>query len=46
VLEAALATITVPTGTTGTPIGMAALAGALGWSLDRLAPRRPPSPGS
>ena len=36
VLEAALATITVPAGTTGTPIGMAALAGALGWSLDRL----------
>jgi hypothetical protein len=36
VLEAALATITVPAGTTGTPIGMAALADALGWSLDRL----------
>jgi len=36
VLEAALATLTVPAGTTGTPIGMAALADALGWSLDRL----------
>jgi hypothetical protein len=36
VLEAALATITVPAGTTGTPIGMAALADTLGWSLDRL----------
>ena len=36
VLEAALATITVPAGTTGIPIGMATLADALGWSLDRL----------
>lgn len=36
VLEAALATLTVPAGTTGIPIGMAALADALGWSLDRL----------
>lgn len=35
-LEAALATITVPAGTTGIPIGMATLADALGWSLDRL----------
>jgi hypothetical protein len=36
VLEAALATLTVPAGTTGTPVAMAALADALGWSLDRL----------
>jgi hypothetical protein len=36
VLEAALATLTVPAGTTVTPIGLAALADALGWSLDRL----------
>ena len=35
-LEAALATITVPAGTTGTPVGTAALADALGWSLERL----------
>ena len=36
VLEAALATLTVPAGTTGIPIGRAALADALGWSLGRL----------
>ena len=36
VLEAALATVTTPSGQPGTPITPAALADALGWSLDRL----------
>jgi DNA-binding Xre family transcriptional regulator len=36
VLEAALATVTTPSGQPGTPIAPAALADALGWSLDRL----------
>jgi DNA-binding Xre family transcriptional regulator len=36
VLEAALATVTTPSGHAGTPIAPAALADALGWSLERL----------
>ena len=36
VLEAALATVTTPSGQPGTPIAPAALADALGWSLERL----------
>ena len=36
VLEAALATVTTPSGHPGTPIAPAALANALGWSLERL----------
>jgi DNA-binding Xre family transcriptional regulator len=36
VLEAALATVTTPSGHPGTPITPAALADALGWSLERL----------
>ena len=36
VLEAALATVTTPSGQPGTPITPAALADALGWSLERL----------
>ena len=36
VLEAALATVTTPSGHPGTPIAPAALADALGWSLERL----------
>ena len=36
VLEAALATVTTPSGQPGTPIALAALADALSWSLERL----------
>jgi len=36
VLEAALATVTTPSGQSGTPITPAALADVLGWSLERL----------
>lgn len=36
VLEAALATLTAPTGGSGVRVAPAALADALGWSLDRL----------
>ena len=53
VLEAALATVTTLSGQPGTPIAPAALADALGWSLDRLdtalgapSPTTWPEPGS
>lgn len=36
VLQAALATLTAPTGGSGVPVAPAALAEALGWPLDRL----------